>query len=170
LEYSDTTQCGAHSPNARPPWPLASLASAAVRRQSEVTMALRIELKPFERVIIGECVITNSNSRTTFRIDGKAPILREKDILTPEKANTPVKRLYLCAQLMYLENDIPKYQEHYMGFIRELLEAMPSFRDQIEAASNLILSGSCYNALKVIRKMMKREDELLASAKRKCSR
>ena len=52
----------------------------------------------------------------------------------------------------------------------DLLEAMPSFRDQIEAASNLILSGSCYNALKVIRKMMKREDELLASAKRKCSR
>jgi flagellar protein FlbT len=71
---------------------------------------------------------------------------------------------------MYLENDIPKYQELYMGFIRDLLEAMPSFREQIEAASNLILSGSCYNALKVIRKMMKREDEMLASAKRKCSR
>jgi flagellar biosynthesis repressor protein FlbT len=152
---------GAHAPEEWPRWPLASLASAAVRLQHEVAMALRIELKPFERVIIGDCVITNSNSRTSFRIDGKAPILREKDILTPEKANTPVKRLYLCVQLMYLEDDIPKYQEVYMSFIRDLLKAMPSFRGQLEGASNLILSGSCYNALKVIKKMMKREEELL---------
>jgi flagellar biosynthesis repressor protein FlbT len=127
-------------------------------------MALRIELKPFERVVIGQCLITNSKSRTAFRVDGKVPILREKDILTPKTANTPVKRLYLCAQQMYLEDDIPKYQEFYMGFARELLEAMPSFRGQIEAASNQILSGSLYNALKLIKEMIKREAEILKVA------
>jgi flagellar protein FlbT len=127
-------------------------------------MALRIELKPFERVVIGQCVITNSNSRSAFLVDGKVPILREKDILTPKTANSPVKRLYLCAQQMYLEDDIPKYQEFYMGFAKDLLEAMPSFRGQIEAASNLILSGSLYNALKIIRKMIKREEEILKVA------
>ena len=45
-------------------------------------MPLRVELKPFERIVIGESVITNSDTRTTFLIDGDAPILREKDILT----------------------------------------------------------------------------------------
>jgi flagellar biosynthesis repressor protein FlbT len=94
-------------------------------------------------------------------IEGEAPILREKDILTPEMANTPVKRLYLCTQMMYLENDIPKYQELYMGFVKDLLEAVPSFRSSIEAASKLIVSGSIYGSLKEIRTLIKREEELL---------
>ena len=65
-------------------------------------MPLRVELKPFERIVIGQSVITNSETRATFLIDGEVPILREKDILTAETANTPVKRIYLCVQQMYL--------------------------------------------------------------------
>ena len=125
-------------------------------------MALKVVLKPFERIIIGQSLITNSETRTTFLIDGEAPILREKDILTAETANTPVKRLYFCIQMMYLENDIPKYQDLYMGFIKDLLEAVPSFRTSIETASKLILSGSLYNSLKEVRKLIKREEELLS--------
>jgi flagellar protein FlbT len=124
-------------------------------------MPLRVELKPFERIIIGQSVITNSDTRTTFLIDGNAPILREKDILTSETANTPAKRIYLCVQMMYLEDDIPAYQELYLGFIKELIEAVPSFREQIEIASNLILSGNLYKALRELRTLIKREEELL---------
>jgi flagellar protein FlbT len=124
-------------------------------------MALKVELKPFEQIIIGQSVITNSDTRTKLMIEGRAPILREKDILTAETANTPVKRLYLCVQMMYLEDDIPKYQDLYMGFVKDLLEAVPSFRGSIEAASKLILSGALYNSLKEIRKLIKREEELL---------
>ncbi|WP_031335313.1 flagellar biosynthesis repressor FlbT [Rhodopseudomonas sp. B29] len=124
-------------------------------------MPLRVELKPFERIVIGESVITNSDTRTTFLIDGDAPILREKDILTAETANTPVKRVYLCVQMMYLQNDIPAYQELYLGFIKELLEAVPSFRETIERTSNLILSGNLYKALRELRPLIKREEELL---------
>ena len=124
-------------------------------------MALKIELKPFERIIIGESLITNSDQRTRFLIEGNAPILREKDILTAEAANTPIKRIYLCVQMMYLENDIAKYQDTYFEFVKDVLAAMPSSRKQIEAASNHILSGSFYKALKDIRKLMSREEELL---------
>jgi flagellar protein FlbT len=124
-------------------------------------MALKVELKPFERIIIGQSLITNSDTRTRLLISGEAPILREKDLLTAETANTPVKRLYLCIQMMYLENDIPKYQELYMSFVKDLLEAVPSFRKSIEAASKLILSGSLYNSLKEIQKLIRREEELL---------
>jgi flagellar protein FlbT len=124
-------------------------------------MALKVELKPFERIIIGQSVITNSDSRTRFSIDGKAPILREKDILTAETANTPVKRLYLCIQMMYLEDDIPKYQDLYMDFVKDLLQAVPRFRPSIETASKLIVSGSLYNSLKEIHKLIEQEAELL---------
>jgi flagellar protein FlbT len=132
-----------------------------VARKKETWMPLRVELKPGERIIIGQSVITNSDSRTAFLIDGDAPILREKDILTSETANTPVKRIYLCVQMMYLENDIPNYQDLYLGFIKELIEAVPSFRDQIEAVSNLILSGNLYKALRELRPLIKREEDLL---------
>jgi flagellar protein FlbT len=124
-------------------------------------MPLRVELKPGERIIIGQSVITNSDTRTAFLIDGDAPILREKDILTAETANTPVKRIYLCVQMMYLENDIPGYQDLYLGFMKDLMVAVPSFRDQLETVSNLILSGALYKALRELRVLMKREEDLL---------
>lgn len=123
-------------------------------------MALKVELKPFERIVIGGSLITNSDTRTRFMIEGDAPILREKDILMADAANTPVKRLYLCVQMMYLENNIPKYQDLYMGFVKDLLEAVPSFRPSIETASKLILSGSLYGSLKELRALIKREEEL----------
>ena len=126
-------------------------------------MPLRVELKPFERIIIGETVIINSGTRTSFLIDGEAPILREKDTVTAETANTPVKRLYFCVQMMYLKNDIPKYRTAYLGFIKDLREAVPGSRDLIEAVNNHISGGALYKALKEIRKLMKREDELLVA-------
>ncbi len=64
-------------------------------------MALKVELKPHARIIIGDCVITNDDQRTRLLIDGHTPILREKDIMTPQLVTTPAKRIYLAVQLMY---------------------------------------------------------------------
>jgi len=124
---------------------------------------LRVELKPFERIVIGETVLVNSGTRTSFLIDGEAPILREKDVITPETANTPAKRLYLCLQTMYLKNDIPRYRIRYQGLLRELRDACPGDRLTIDAANNHVATGTLYKALKEIRKLVKREDELLAA-------
>ena len=38
-------------------------------------MALKVELKPGERVIIGDCVVTNTHQRTRLVIEGETPIL-----------------------------------------------------------------------------------------------
>jgi flagellar biosynthesis regulator FlbT len=45
-------------------------------------MPLKIELKRNERLILGDCTVTNHGKRTRLVIDGKVPILREKDIIT----------------------------------------------------------------------------------------
>ncbi|WP_280939274.1 flagellar biosynthesis repressor FlbT, partial [Methylobrevis pamukkalensis] len=37
-------------------------------------MALKVELKPGERIIIGESLITNDSQRTRLYIEGDAPI------------------------------------------------------------------------------------------------
>ena len=74
-------------------------------------MGLKIELKPGERVMLGDCVITNPDQRTRLLVEGSAPILREKDIMTESRADTPAKRIYLAVQLMYTArepDDLPR--------------------------------------------------------------
>jgi flagellar protein FlbT len=128
----------------------------------ETTMPLRVELKPFERIVIGESVIINSGTRTCFLVDGEAPILREKDTVTAETANTPAKRLYLCVQTMYLKNDVSRHRERYLGSVKELRNALPGAREAIESIETFVADGSLYKALKEIRKLMKREEETVA--------
>ena len=125
-------------------------------------MPLRVELKPFERIVVGESVIINSGSRTSFLIDGEAPILRERDTVTAETANTPAKRLYFCIQMMYLKNDIARYRDSYLELLAGLREAMPGSRDAIDTVDDHVSAAALYKALKEVRKLMKREQELLA--------
>ena len=71
------------------------------RRDKDSTVALKIELKPNERFILGDCVVTNPGQRTRLLIKGAVPILREKDIMSLRRANSPAKRIYLAVQSMY---------------------------------------------------------------------
>jgi flagellar biosynthesis repressor protein FlbT len=134
---------------------------ASTGKDLEAVVGLRIELKPFERIVIGESVITNSDTRTSFLIEGNAPILRERDILMPEKADTPVGQLYVCVQMMYLEKNRAKYQDVFLEFVDVLLTAVPQFRDRIECVSKHVLEESYYKALKELRKLRAEEGELL---------
>jgi flagellar protein FlbT len=125
-------------------------------------MPLRVELKPFERLVIGDSIIINSGTRTCFLIDGATPILREKDAVTAETANTPARRLYLCVQTMYLKNDATRQRDRYFELIKELGKTIPDSGDQIDAIETCVAGGSLYKALKEIRKLIRREDELIA--------
>ena len=108
-------------------------------------------------------MLINSGTRTSFLLDGEAPILREKDTVTAKTATTPVKRLYLCVQTMYLKNDIPRYRIAYQGFLRALRDANPGDRLTIDAANSHVAAGALYKALREIRKLVKRDDEKLAA-------
>jgi flagellar protein FlbT len=125
-------------------------------------MALKVELKPGERIFIGECVITNDDQRTRLLIDGTAPVLREKDIMTAERADTPAKRIYLAVQLMYTSRDPRTHHEVYFALIRDIVQAAPSTWPHIESINNHILRGELYKALKQSRKLIEYEQELFS--------
>ncbi|ASP33551.1 flagellar biosynthesis repressor FlbT [Labrenzia sp. VG12] len=125
-------------------------------------MALKVELKPGERIIIGDSVITNDNQRTRLFIEGQAPILREKDILTPATADTPAKRVYLAVQLMYLSTDIERIQENYFTLVNDIVKAAPSTIPYVTRISNSILTGAFYKALKEARKLIEYEGTLIS--------
>jgi flagellar biosynthesis repressor protein FlbT len=129
-------------------------------------MALKVELKPGERIILGECVITNHDQRTRLLIDGQTPILREKDILTAERADTPAKRIYLAVQLMYTSQDPRAHHDVYFALLRDILKAAPSAWPYIETINNHILTGAMYKALKAAKKLIAYEQELVSNATR----
>jgi flagellar protein FlbT len=129
-------------------------------------MALKVELKPGERILIGESVNTNGDQRTRFLVDGTAPILREKDIMTAERADTPAKRIYLAVQLMYMGGEPARQHEVYFALMRDILQAAPSAWQYIADINNQILTGELYKALKSAKKLIEYEQELLTHAKR----
>ena len=129
-------------------------------------MALKVELKPRERIIIGQVVIRNDEQRTRFFIEGDAPILREKDILTAASADSPAKKIYLAIQLMYLAGDPTYEHEVFFQLVRDFLSAAPSALEHVHEINNRILSGDLYKALKAARKLIAYEADLIENAKR----
>lgn len=125
-------------------------------------MALKVELKPGERIIVGDSVITNDNQRTRLFIEGQAPILREKDILTPATADTPAKRIYLAVQLMYLSADIEKIKDDYFTLVNDIIRAAPSTIPYVTKVSNSILGGAFYKALKEAKRLIEYERTLIS--------
>jgi len=131
-------------------------------------MALKVELKPGEKLLVGNCIITNSDQRTRLFIEGRAPILREKDILTSDTADTPAKRIYLAVQLMYIDDTQEPANSSYMQLARDFVEAVPSSVAIVDQINNEILTGSLYKALKASQRLIEYEQDLLqhASARR----
>ena len=129
-------------------------------------MGLKVELKPGERLILGECLITNGDQRTRFVVEGSAPVLREKDIMTREAADTPAKRIYFAVQLMYTSRDPQAHHEAYFSLIRDLVQAVPSAWPQIEIINNQILTGNLYKALKHVQTLISYEKDILLDATR----
>jgi flagellar protein FlbT len=144
----------------------AGIENSREKHQWRTGMALKVELKPHERIIIGACVVTNTDQRARLLIDGdRIPILREKDILTPETADTPAKLVYLAVQLMYLSPDPMAHHPTYFSLVRDILTAMPSAWPFIEGINNCILNGDLYHALKESKKLIGHEEKLIEAAR-----
>jgi flagellar protein FlbT len=61
---------------------------------------LVLRLRPFEKFLVNGVVIENGDRRARLRVVTQdAHILRVRDALHPDEANTPARRLYYVAQL-----------------------------------------------------------------------
>src|SRR5258708_13760792 len=120
----------------------------------EAFVGLKIELKPGERVMLGDCVVTNHDQRTRLLVEGNAPILREKDIMTESRADTPAKRIYLAVQLMYTSKNPASYHDLYFRLVREITQAVPSILPLIASINNQILTGELSKALREAKKLI----------------
>jgi flagellar biosynthesis repressor protein FlbT len=128
-------------------------------------MPLKISLRPNEKIFIGGAVVQNGDSHADLSILSDVPLLREKDILTEETADSHCKKIYLCVQLMYMDTaNLSSYQHSYIRLIEEAIFAAPSTMRYVAEINNDLACGRYYQALKSARKLVDYEQELIAHA------
>ncbi len=127
---------------------------------------LVLKLSPKERVLINGAVIENGDRRTRLSImTPDAHILRLRDAIHPEQANTPVRRACFAIQLVLSGDNAP--EKAHQGLLRQIEELTQVFFDPdsrliLAEASQAIIDEQHYRALKCLRSIMPREDRLLA--------
>jgi len=125
-------------------------------------MALRISLKPDERIIIGGAVLHNGGARSDFIIENSVPILREKDIMGLNDANSPCRRIYFAIQLMYVDDrNIEEHRGTYWTLVKDVTNAAPSTIGLIDQISEHILHDRYYQALKLTKKLIEYEQGVI---------
>lgn len=128
-------------------------------------MALKITLKPQEKMILGGAVISNGkDAGCQLIIENKVPILREKDILSESDTTTPCRTLYFIIQLMYIDDDENSaiHQKNYWELVKEIVKAAPSTVGLIDHINEEMVSGRYYQALKLARKLIDYEQEVIS--------
>ncbi len=127
-------------------------------------MALKIALKPHERIVIAGAVIRNGEKRSDLMIENRVPILRDKDLMSEAQANTPCRRIYFVIQLMYFdEENIKEHYKNYWRLVDEVVSAAPSMTSRVDLISESIVSANYYKALRSARELIDYEKEVLNS-------
>lgn len=130
---------------------------------------LVLKLSPKERVLINGAVIENGDRRSRLAImTPDAHILRLRDAIHPEEADTPVRRACVAVQLVLSGAADP--QEVHATLLRQIEDLSQVFTDAdsrkfLAEASQGIIDGQHYRTLKCLRAILPREDRLFALRK-----
>ncbi len=127
---------------------------------------LVLKLAPKERVIINGAVIENGDRRTRLSVmTPGANILRLRDAIHPEEANTPVRRVCYIAQLAVSGDADPK--EAQMQLLRGIEQLSQVFLDEdsrgaLTRATEAVRKDQFYQGLRALRALLPREERLMA--------
>lgn len=129
-------------------------------------MPLKLSLKPGEKFVLNGAVVQNGDRRTTLVLQNKASVLREKDIMQPEEAVTPARRIYFPMMMMYLDdNGSGRYYDEFAQRLTEFMGVIgnPAVLADCVTISKHAMSREYYKALMLCRKLIEYEDERLGN-------
>ena len=127
---------------------------------------LILKLAPGERVLINGAVIENGDRRC--RISIKTPtasILRLKDAIHPDEVATPVSRVCYDAQLVLSgDTDPAQGSRNLLQGIEQLSRVFDDreSRDALTAATEDVMAGNVYRALRQLRRLLPQEARIFA--------
>lgn len=125
-------------------------------------MALKITLKPNERMVVNGCVIRNSDRRHVLIIENRADVVRGEDLLGEDAPATPVKEAYFLIQTALIQPDlrsvlVPKIQERLVDIATIYTVTMV---DGVFEAANCIAVSDFYKAMAALRPLMRHEEQV----------
>lgn len=129
---------------------------------------LVLKLGPKERVLINGAVIENGDRRTRLNIvTPNANILRLRDAIHPDEVNSPVRRVCYIIQLV-LSGDADKDEAkpQVLRGIEQLSQVFsdPECSEMLTTATDHLLQDQYYKALKSLKALMVKEEELMREA------
>ena len=127
-------------------------------------MPLKLSLKPGEKFVLNGAVVQNGDRRTALILQNKASVLREKDIMQPDEAVTPARRIYFPVMMMYLdESEASTFYDEFARRVTEFMSVVrqPEVLADCVDASRLVMAREYYKALMACRKLIEYEDEVL---------
>lgn len=132
--------------------------------ETEDGMALKINIKPGEKIVVNGAVITIAEGGNALILQNHAVFLRGKDIMQQEDATTPARKIYFYLMLMYLDAESQEmYYGTFMEFMNELMKAttLRDVADSLMIIFRHVQRGDYYKALKVCKALVDFETELL---------
>lgn len=126
-------------------------------------MTLRISLRDGEKIIVNGAVLC-AIGRTQLCVENEAAILRGRDVIGPDEANTPARRLYFACMMAYIDPDsIEQHQDAIIERMRELIGALvsPEAKAVCVAFAEKVAAGQFYRALADCRWLIGYEAEVL---------
>lgn len=127
---------------------------------------LILKLAPGERVLINGAVVENGDRRCRISIrTPNASILRLRDAIHPDDVATPVARVCYDAQLLLSGDAEPEQGRRRLLRGIEQLSQVFDDRDSrmtLNAATEQVISGNIYRALRHLRGLLPREARVLA--------
>jgi len=129
-------------------------------------MPLKLSLKPGEKFVLNGAVVQNGDRRGVLMLQNKASVLREKDIMQAEQANTPARRVYFPVMMMYLnESEAAQVFPEFTARLNEFMSVIrnPKILADCFNISRGVMSKDYYKALMLCRKLIEYEDERLGN-------
>lgn len=127
---------------------------------------LVLKLGPRERIMINGVVMENGDRRARLNvITPEANVLRLRDAIHPDDAKTPVTRVCYIAQLVLAgEADPEEGRRQLLRGIEQLSQVFQDAdsRSHLGAATEAVVAGRFYQAMRGLRNLMPREARLLA--------
>lgn len=129
-------------------------------------MGLKISLRDGDRVIINGAVL-RSKGRSEVIVESQARILRGQDVMTPEQADTPARRLYFACMMAYIdEANASVHQESILLLLSALLNAVQQLEAQAACVrvARKVAMLDYYGALTECRWLIEFEEDILSPA------
>jgi flagellar protein FlbT len=125
---------------------------------------LVLELRQGDLMVVNGAPIRFRN-RARIELTAKARFLFGKQLMTPEAASTPARRIYFALQTAYIgdEDEREAGLDAARRLIADFQAATTSIlaRELLDRALAAAEADECYQALKIVRRVMRHEDVVM---------